>query len=146
MLAAMIGIWLTSFTIDLTADATTFLERVADYVDRKGYTDLDLDNSSLVAKKGWISGTWYGGNLAATAPFERLNVELVGSAAKVTLSSARMLVVFYLIIPIWAAVGLWWMPLVSRVLAGLLLATARYVFTQVQGSWRIRASLARLAK
>jgi hypothetical protein len=52
MLAAMIGIWLTSFTIDLTADATTFLERVADYADRKGYTDLDLRQLLTRCKEG----------------------------------------------------------------------------------------------
>jgi len=139
----MIDIWVTSFTIDLTADATTFLERVADYADRQGYTDLDLEKSSLIAKKGWISGE---GRLAATALFDRLSVELRGHTANVILTSARMLVVIYLVIPIWAAVGLWWMPLVSRVFAGLLLATALYVFTKIQGSLRIKANLNRLAK
>jgi hypothetical protein len=69
MLPLMVEIWITSFTIDVTADSTTFLERVADYADRQGYTDLESEKSLLIAKRGWISGSWSG---AATAPFEQL--------------------------------------------------------------------------
>ena len=138
----MTGIWGSSFTIRLTAEPSTFLERVGDYADRQGYTDLDSDKSTFLAKRGWISGGW---NWAATAPFDRLSIQLRGSVAHVRLSSARMLVLFFLVVPIWAGFALWWLPPASRLLDGLMLTTALYVLIQVQGSLRVKASLRRLA-
>jgi hypothetical protein len=122
-----------------------FMSLTYNYLDRSGFTDIDCDETTIIAKKNWLSGG-SAGTLSSVSLFHTAIVHTSDRNSTISFGTSRAFIAIVVLVTATSLAGLWWVPFETRVFEAAILAVVAYGIMVLQALLRTKIIFHRFAR